>query len=146
MESHQTIDKTIHINASAKIVWQALTDPQLMKRWMSDYAMEIEVDWQVGNLIIINGDLHGIPFQNKGIILQYQPENLLQYTYWSTLSEQADIPENYSIITTQLFPEENRTKLQLTQSNFIAYTTYKHWEFYWNVTLHILKNFVESRF
>ena len=126
------------------MVWQALTDPKLMERWMSDYTIEIEVNWEVGNAIIVNADLHGIPFQNKGKILQFEPGKKLQYTYWSTLSEQADIPENYSLLTIQLFPEENGTKLHLTQSNFIAYTTFKHWEFYWNVTLHILKNFVET--
>ena len=111
---------------------------------MSDFDMEISTSWLVGSPIHVLGDLHGIAYQNKGIILQFEKEKLLQYTFWSTISEQADIPENYSIITIQLSPTENGTKLQLKQSNFIAYTTFKHWEFYWNVTLHILKKFAES--
>jgi hypothetical protein len=66
---------------------------------MSDFEMGIITSWEVSSPIIISGDLHGIPFRNKGTVLQLEPEKQLQYTYWSTLSEQADIPENYSIIT-----------------------------------------------
>ncbi|RYD76215.1 MAG: SRPBCC domain-containing protein [Sphingobacteriales bacterium] len=144
MEIPQLVDYKIRINAPISKVWEALTNPALMKLWMSDFEMQISTNWEVGSEILVSGDLHGIPFQNKGIIIQFEPEKLLQYTYWSTLSEQEDIPENYSLITIQLSPEDNNTNLHLTQSNFIAYTTFKHWEFYWNVTLYILKKFVEN--
>jgi uncharacterized protein YndB with AHSA1/START domain len=144
MATSQVVSKTIQINAPVSKVWKALTDPALMKLWMSDFDMEINTNWEVGSPVYVRGDLHGIPFQNKGTVLQFEPGKLMQYTFWSTLSEQEDIPENYSLITIRLSPADNGTILHFTQSNFIAYTTYKHSDFYWDGTLHILKKFVEN--
>ena len=38
----------------------------------------------------------------------------------------------------------NITELTLTLSNFTTETIYKHLNFYWNTTLEVLKNFIES--
>jgi hypothetical protein len=47
------------------IVWPTLTDPDLMKQWMGEPTMEIEIttDWKIGNPIIITG-FHPIKFEN----------------------------------------------------------------------------------
>jgi uncharacterized protein YndB with AHSA1/START domain len=39
-----TISKTVHINASTFKVWEALTDPSLMKKWMFEKEIEIITD------------------------------------------------------------------------------------------------------
>lgn len=40
-------------------------------------------------------------------------------------------------------PKEGETELLLTLSNFPTFEIYKHLDFYWNVTLPIIKTFAE---
>ena len=115
-----------------------------MKQWMSDYEIDIRSEWKVGSQIQITGHLHGIPFENKGVILQLDTEKVFEYTFWTTLSEQADKPENYSFIKFILLADNTDTILTLTQSNFITETVFKHWDFYWNATLEIIKKLSEK--
>ncbi len=86
------INKTININAPASRVWEALTTPSIMKRWMTDAEMDIISDFKTGSAIVVTGNLHGIPYENKGTILQCEPSSVLKYNYWSSLSQHDDIP------------------------------------------------------
>ena len=138
------VSKTILINAPTLKVWETLTNPELMKKWMSETEINIITDWQIGNPIIMRGSLHRINFENKGIVLQFEPEKILQYNHLSSLSRLPDKPENYSIIEFRLAPIKNQTMLTLTVSNFPTETIYKHFVFYWNVTLEILKRMIEN--
>jgi len=115
-----------------------------MKKWMFETEINISTDWQVGNPIVIRGDLHGMSFENKGTVLQFEREKVLQYNHLSSLSRLADKPENYSVLEFRLTPIENQTALTLTLSNFPIESMYKHLAFYWNVTLEILKRMIEE--
>ncbi len=137
--------KTININAPASKVWEALTNPDLMKKWMSETEIEIITDWQVGSPMTIRGNLHGIKFKNTGTVLQFEPEQILRYSHLSSLSRLPDKTENYSIIEFKLSPLADQTALTLTLSIFPTETIYKHLAFYWNVTLEILKRLIEER-
>jgi len=136
--------KTIKINAPIAKVWDALTNPDLMKKWMSESEIEIITDWQVGKPFLIRGKLHGIKFENTGRVLQFEPEKLLEYSHLSSLSRLPDKPENYSVIAFSIAPSEDQTTLTLTASNFPTESIYKHVAFYWNVTPEILKRMLES--
>jgi len=140
----QIISKTIHINAPASKVWAALTEPDILKSWMTEWEMDIISSWQPGTPLFIRGNLHGIPYENKGTILQAEPGSVLQYTYWSSLSQHADIPENYSLITFQLSSSGNTTILTFTQSNFQTDIIYKHFNYYWNTALELMKKVSEG--
>ena len=137
--------KTIHINAPTSKVWDALTNPDLMKKWMSENEIEIITDWQVGRPMVIRGNLHGIKFENNGTVLQFEPENILRYNHLSSLSRLSDKTENYSVIEFKLTPLAEQTELTLTLSIFPTETIYKHLAFYWNVTLEILKRLIEEQ-
>ena len=137
--------KTININASTSKVWEALTNPDLMKKWMSETEINIITDWKVGSPIVIHGSLHGIKFKNNGTVLQFESEKILRYNHLSSLSRLPDKLENYSVVEFGLTPIENQTTLTLTLSNFPTENIYKHLAFYWNVTLEILKRLVEKQ-
>ena len=137
-------NKTIHINAPTSKVWDALTNPELMKKWMSETKIDIITDWEVGNPIVIRGTLNGKNFENNGTVLQFEFEKILQYNHLSSLSRLPDKPENYSVLEFRLTPMENQTTLTLALSNFPTETIYKHLAFYWNVTLEILKRMIEE--
>jgi uncharacterized protein YndB with AHSA1/START domain len=138
------ISKTVHINAPTAVVWKTLTHPELMKQWTSETEINIVTDWKVGNPFIIRGILHRVKFENKGIVLQFEPEKNLQYTHLSSISRLPDKPENYTILEFGLAPINNQTTLTFTASNFPTEAIYKHFAFYWNVTLEILKRMSEG--
>jgi uncharacterized protein YndB with AHSA1/START domain len=143
--SDKIFNKTIHINAPISKVWDTLTTPELMKKWMSETEIDIITDWSVGSSILIRGRLHRIKFENKGTVLQFEPEKTLQYSHLSSLSRLPDKPESYSVFEFGLTPKSNQTTLTLTVSNFPTENIYKHLAFYWNVTLEILKRMIEEQ-
>ena len=138
------VNKTIRINAPTSKVWDALTNPEMMKKWMSETEINIFTDWKVGNPFVIRGRLHGINFENRGMVLQVEPEKILQYNHLSSLSRLPDQLENYSILEFRLAPINEETSLTFTASNFPTESIYKHFAFYWNVTLEILKRMIEA--
>ena len=144
----QTIRKSIRLNASPDAVWQALIQPELMKNWMHDSEIEIVTTWEVGSPIIINVQevSYKAAFKNTGIVLQFLKEHVLEYSYLSSLSLLPDQPENYTITRFDLHKEEDHTLLELNLSNFPTESHYKHIDFYWTVTLEVLKRFVEERY
>ena len=138
------VNKTIRINAPTSKVWDALTNPEMMKKWMSETEINIFTDWKVGNPFVIRGRLHGINFENRGTVLQFEPEKILQYNHLSSLSRLPDQLENYSMLEFRLAPINEETSLTFTASNFPTESIYKHFAFYWNVTLEILKRMIEA--
>lgn len=122
-----------------------LTTPELMKKWvMPDIEIDIITDWAVGGPMIIRGYMNGKKFENNGIVLQFEPEKIVQYSHLSSISRLPDRPENYSLVEFRLQPIENQTTLILTLSNFPTESIYQHLTFYWNVTLDVLKRMIEG--
>lgn len=140
----QLFNKTIVICAPVSKTWQTLTNPELMKKWMAEEEITIITQWKVGAPIFIKGDAHWVYFENKGVVLEYEPEKVLCYSHLSSLSKLPDTSENYSLIKFNLVPAENQTTLTLTLSNFPTESIYKHLAFYWNTTLELLKKFIEK--
>ncbi|WP_343636815.1 SRPBCC domain-containing protein [Fluviicola sp.] len=145
MNFPQQIEKHILIQASPEKIWSYLTNPELMQQWMGDPEMRIEIlsDWKVGGPFVIKG-FHHAPFENRGTILQFEPGKAFQYEYLSSLSNLEDEPENYTVISFYLAPKEDGTELCVEASNFPTVEIYKHWEFYWNGTLQIIKWRIEN--
>ncbi len=148
LATHQTIRKSIRVNASSAAVWEALTLPELMKSWMLDSEIEIVTTWEVGSPIIISvqAESHKADFKNTGVVLQFVENSVLEYSHLSSLSQLPEQDENYTLIKFTLQQEENHTRLELDLSNFPTESTYKHIEFYWSITLEVLKRFVEERY
>lgn len=135
----------VTINSEPAAVWLALTDPELMIKWMGDPEMEIEVrtDWGINTPILIRG-FHHVKFENKGIVLKYEREKRLSYTHLSSISRLPDRQENYSILEFILTPAANQTMLTVNIENFPTESIRKHLEFYWRATIVIIKENVEN--
>jgi|SRR6185312_2031952 len=140
----KTISKTIEINASLSKVWDALTNPEVIKLWLWEGQITIVSDWKVGSPITFAGKFYKANYTDKGTILKFEKENVFSYSYWGKLSQLPDAPENYTIIEFVLSTKENKTILSLTQSNCTTYEIYAHWNFYWLVTLDIFRKLVEK--
>jgi len=76
-KERKTSNKVITINALPSQVWDVLTTPVLMKRWMMpDVEIDVITDWTIGSPIIIRGTMNGKNFENRGLVLQFEPKKL----------------------------------------------------------------------
>ncbi|MBC9912988.1 SRPBCC domain-containing protein [Chitinophaga varians] len=139
-----TVNKSVTIKASAATVWEMLTNPEKIGQWMMDSPVHVASSWEVGSPLVFTGDLHGYPYQNKGVILQLEPEKLLMYTHWSSLSKRPDEPEQYGTITFRLTSTTAGTALDFTQTNTGKYATDRHINYYWGTVLALIKRLCEA--
>lgn len=142
----QSFEQTLLIHAPVNAVWDDLTQGELMKEWMGEPEMSIEVetDWAVGSPFTVRG-FHHVPFQNTGAVLEYQPMARLAYTHLSSLSRLPDLPENYTTLQFALECIGHTVSLTLVATGFPSEAIFKHLQFYWSGTLEILKQHVERR-
>jgi uncharacterized protein YndB with AHSA1/START domain len=136
------ITKSIEINAAPFKVWDALINPQMITQYFS--GAETITDWQVGSEVIFIHKYEGQVFKNKGVILDFDTNHLLRYTYWTAFSNTEDKPENYTTITYRLIGINGKTKLTLTQTNFKNEEWYKSLVNGWDVVLAKIKEITEK--
>ncbi len=105
----------VTINAPKADVWDALTNPEKVKRYM--HGTEMSTDWKEGSPITWTGEWQGKPYQDKGEVLEVEPKTILKYTHWSPLGGSEDSPENYHTLTFELSGSDGTTILTLRQDN-----------------------------
>jgi len=142
MFTEKIVSKTIHIHASPSNVWDGLVNPEIIKEWL--FGTNVISDWKVGSPILFTGTWQGTEYRDKGTILKFEQEKVFQYNYWSGFSGLQDIPENYSVITFELNPDNAGTNLSLTQSNFATETMFEHSDKNWGVVLELMKSIFEK--
>lgn len=133
---------SIAINVPISKVWNALVDPEAIKRYM--FGATVVSDWREGSSIAWKGEWQGRPYQDKGVILRFKPQRTLQYTHFSPLSGVPDTPDNYHTVTAELSPEGKTTRIVLTQDNNPTEQAREHSERNWNTMLTTLQKFLEE--
>ena len=142
MNNKFTAQATTTINTPASKVWDALTNPDLIKQYL--YGTEVTSDWQVGSPITYKGEWEGKSYEDKGEILQIEPNKLLVSTFWSSLAGLPDLPENYKTVRYELFPENGVTRITITQDNNASQEEADHSTQNWNTVLDQLKELLEK--
>ncbi|MCE3296061.1 MAG: ATPase [Crocinitomicaceae bacterium] len=143
MAIDKILQRTVSINAGAAKVWDALTNPGQISKWL--FGTKTETDWKPGSEIRFSGSWEGRDYEDKGRILQCETEKILEYTYWSGFSGLADEPENYSIITFELQETNDGTDLSLTQRNFATEEMCEHSGKNWDSSLQLMKETIENQ-
>jgi uncharacterized protein YndB with AHSA1/START domain len=136
-----TATSSVVIKAEPAAVWAALTDRELMSQ--AFFGARVDTDWQPGSPITFSGEWEGKSFQDKGEIVKIEPNKVLQFTHFSPLTGQADMPENYHVVTFELTPREGDTELTISQSNAASEEERKHSEANWERVLDSLKQLTE---
>ena len=130
------------INATADKVWNALTNPEMIKKYM--FGTTVVSDWKEGSKIVWKGEWEGKSYEDKGKILQLEDQKRLQYSHYSPLSGLHDNPENYHIVTIDLAKKDNETIVTLIQDNNPDEKTKEHSEKNWKMMLASLKKLLEE--
>lgn len=133
---------SITINAPVAEVWEALIDPDIIKQYM--FGTNVVTDWKEGSPIVWKGEWQGKAYEDKGTILKIEQERVLQYSHFSPLSGQPDVPENYHTVTIELSGEGQQTNVSLSQDNNATDQAREHSEKNWQVMLEGLRKLLES--
>ena len=141
MENEQILTINTTVNASISTVWDALTNPVTVKKWF--FGTYLKTTWEVGTPILWSGEWEGKPYEDKGIVLAYEPEKYTKYNYWSSFSGTEDIPENYANISYQVSKNEGKIALILTQDGFKNQEAMAHSEANWTAMMEEMKKLIE---
>lgn len=146
--SETTASASIVIDRPRAEVWKALTDPDLVKQYFM--GATLKTDWQVGHPITFSGTWKDKPFEDKGEIITFEPEQEMSYSHWSPLSGADDVPDNYHVVHITLEDGAVGTKVTLDQSNLNGgvseadRASRDDYEKNWSATLQGLKKVTED--
>jgi uncharacterized protein YndB with AHSA1/START domain len=137
-----TATGSILVAAPPAAVWRTLVDPELVSQ--AFFGARVETDWQPGSSITFSGEWQGRRFRDHGEILDAEPGQFLRFTHFSPLSGVPDEPENYHVVTFELKPAEDDTRVTLTQSNAGSDEERMHSEAIWAQVLAAIKQAAEA--
>jgi uncharacterized protein YndB with AHSA1/START domain len=133
----------IDIDAPRDKVWTALTDPAQIKEYM--FGSQVVTDWEQGSPIVWKGEYEGKTYEDRGEILEIEPERRLKVTHFSPLSGQEDVPENYHTLLYELDQRDGKTHVSLSQDRNPSKEAAEHSQANWEQMLAGLKQVVEAR-
>ncbi len=137
-----TASASITIHADAARVWEALTNPALVKQYF--FGVDVESDWKEGGSIVYRGQWEGKTFEDKGKVVKVEPEKVLVTTYWSSFSGTPDTPEHYQMVTYGLAPVPDGTRLDIVQTNIATAEARDHSAKNWMAVLEGMKKLLEG--
>jgi uncharacterized protein YndB with AHSA1/START domain len=137
-----TATAKVTIRTTADKVWDALTNPKLIKQYL--FGTEAKSDWKVGSPITYTGVWEGKRYEDKGTILELVPRKLLKSTYWSSFTGKPDTPENYQTVTYELSEAGGQTTLTVTQENNPSAESADHSGDNWGKVLGAMKDLLEK--
>lgn len=131
----------IDIDAPRDKVWTALTDPEQIKEYM--FGSQVVTDWEQGSPIVWKGEYEGNKYEDKGEIVEIEPERRLKVTHFSPLSGEEDRPENYHTLLYELDERDGKTHVSLSQDGNASKDAAEHSQANWEKMLAGLKEVVE---
>ena len=143
MTDKLSVQTSIVVLAPVNKVWQALTDPSIIKEYL--FGTNTITDWKKGSEITWSGMYEGKSYEDKGTIIEIVPGKKLHTTHYSPLSGKEDKPENYHHVIYELMPAKEHTLITLTQDNVASEKELEHLQKNWKIVLEGLKKSVEAR-
>jgi uncharacterized protein YndB with AHSA1/START domain len=132
-----------NINVPADKVWSALTDQDMLKKFM--FGSSVISDWKEGSKITWKGEWQGKAYEDKGEVLKAVPNRQLQYTHFSPMMGLPDIPENYHTVTIDLTDNGGQTNVVLSQDKNATEEARQHSQKNWEMMLEGLKKLLEEK-
>jgi uncharacterized protein YndB with AHSA1/START domain len=130
------------IHAPVAKVWDALINPAMIKQYM--FGTNVVSDWKKGSPIVFKGEWQGRKYEDKGVILDLQPQRKLSYSHFSPLSGLPEKPENFHTVTIDLVDRGRQTLVALSQDNNADEKEREHSQKNWETMLSGLKKLLET--
>lgn len=140
MQTHFKIQYGTTINAPIEKVWDALTNPAILKQYF--FGTELITTWKVGDEIAFQGEWEGQKYKDRGIVLEYSQNDKLAYSYLSSWSGKEDKPENYLWVGYEVKAIDGGTALTISQTNYDEESA-RHSEGNWASILDEMKKLIE---
>jgi uncharacterized protein YndB with AHSA1/START domain len=140
MQTHFKIQYKTTILAPVEKVWDALTNPEIVKQYF--FGTDLITDWKVGSEIVFQGEWEGQKYIDRGEILEFANNEKVAYSYLSSWSDKEDKPENYLWICYEVKQLESGTELTISQTNYDEERA-KHSEGNWASLISEMKKIVE---
>ncbi|MBL7933457.1 MAG: SRPBCC domain-containing protein [Bacteroidia bacterium] len=137
------VRKSIDIKAEPGKVWEALTNPELTRKYF--FNAEVYSGWKVGSPIVFKGRMFLIKkFEMNGEIKAIERNKFLKYT----LKNSSDKGKTFSTVTDSLVYKDGVTTFSVSDDvgeGEGAEKRYKRSEKGWSKILERLKEIVESQ-
>jgi uncharacterized protein YndB with AHSA1/START domain len=105
------------INAPAQTVWNTLTNPEKIRKYMCGW--EVECKWEAGSPLVWKENAEGQEkILEQGIIKDFQPGKSFTYTSFDPNLKIADKPVNYLVIEYDLNEVHGVTTLTVTEGDY----------------------------
>ncbi len=136
------VKKEILLDASPEKVWQALTDPEMTRKYF--FGCKVVSDWKQGSPIVFKRRvLLLFPFELKGTIEKIEPAKMLSYKLYNKSDR-----SGFSVVTDKLTPENGKTRLTITDDVGLSEGAEKRYEKSqkgWDKILNGLKELLEHK-
>jgi uncharacterized protein YndB with AHSA1/START domain len=142
MSKNLVVKVSTSIAATRREVWRALITPAAIKQYM--FGADVESDWHVGSEIKWKGEFNGKKYEDKGVVLKFEPDHALQYSHFSPLSGEPDKAENYHTVSIRLAGTGDESEVSLSQDNNFDEKARQESEKNWEKMLEGLKKYVEE--
>jgi uncharacterized protein YndB with AHSA1/START domain len=143
-EESMEIRKSIVIDASPEVVFQAITDPNELTRWFPDQAiLEPKVEGKMKfSFFKTDSEYRQMDYFPEGTITEFIPNKRLSYSW-----HEPNIPDfPNTVVTWELERiKNNKTRLNLLHTGFKADETAKKHNEGWSHFLTELKKYCEKR-
>lgn len=133
---------SLTIRATPERVWQALTDPAIVKKYF--FGTDMDTQWKVGSPIFFRGEWEDKTYEDKGTVLSFEPPRSLSYNYWSSFSGTEDTPEARQIIRFDLDGQPEGVRVTVNQSNVDTQERANHSLENWRSVLDSMKKLLEG--
>ena len=104
---------SVTIAANASAVWTALLSAEATRAYM--FGTTVSSDWVKGSPITWKGEWKGRHYEDKGVVLNIEPERELRYSHFSPREGLADKPANYHQVSIELSAAGAQTLVTLAQ-------------------------------
>jgi uncharacterized protein YndB with AHSA1/START domain len=133
---------TTFVHATREKIWSAIIDPDLVEKYF--FGTRLSTDWKVGSTMEFQGEWQGQPYKDLGTVMTIDPPSNLSFSYWSSLSGNADRPELRQIIRYALEEADDGVRVTVSAANYDTEERAKHSAGLWEAVLEGLKQLVET--
>lgn len=106
------------VPASPSETWRVLTN----ETGSIFMGATFHTTWRQGDELVSEGEWDGNKYRDHGVLVTVKPDSQLQFTQFNSMSGKPDTAENYDLVTFDLLPEGEQTRVHLRLAKPVGVT------------------------